>query len=117
MRSASAAASFGWPSGVLQDHELVAAEARDDVGVAHGAAQPVGDRAQQLVAAGMAERVVDLLELVEVDEVHGARAVGARRFVTRARPSGRGRGAVGQSGQRIVAGQMIDLGLGASCAR
>ena len=50
-RSASAAASFGWPQGVLQDHELVAAEAGDDVGAAHGGAQPVGDGAQQLVAA------------------------------------------------------------------
>ena len=40
-------------------------------------AQPVGDHDQQLVAAGMAEAVVDVLEAVEVDEQH--RRPGARR--------------------------------------
>ena len=59
----------------LQNDELVAAEARDDVGVADGVAQPLGDRLQQHVAAGMAQRVVDLLELVEIDEVDGAHIV------------------------------------------
>ena len=69
---------LGVAQGVLQHHELVAAEAGDDVGAAHGRAQPVGDRAQQLVAAGMAQRVVDLLELVEVDEVDGERPAAAQ---------------------------------------
>jgi WD40 repeat protein len=48
--------------------ELVAAKPRHEVLRPQHLAQTVGDRAQQLVAAGMAERVVDLLELVEVDE-------------------------------------------------
>ena len=111
MRSASAPASFGLAERVLQHHELVAAEAGDDVGAAHQRAQPVGDRAQQRVAARMAERVVDLLELVEVDEQDGERpaASQARR---RRRPSGRGKGAVRQAGQRVVARQLVDLGFG-----
>ena len=68
MRRASAAAS-SWRCDVLLEHdEFVAAEARDEILRPQHVAQPVGDRAQQLVAAGMAERVVDLLELVEVDE-------------------------------------------------
>src|SRR4029077_18729436 len=44
----------------LQNDELVAAEARDHVGVANGALQPLGDRLQQHVAAGMPQGVVDL---------------------------------------------------------
>ena len=52
----------------LQDGEFVAAPARDDVGVAHDPLQPAGDRRQQLVAARVAEAVVDLLEIVEIEE-------------------------------------------------
>ena len=53
---------------LLEHDEFVAAEASDEILRPQHFAQAVGDRAQQLVAAGMAERVVDLLELVEIDE-------------------------------------------------
>ena len=102
--------------GILQHDELVAAEAGDDVGAAHGVAQPVGHGAQQLVAARVAQRIVDLLELVEVDEVDGERPAAAQarhrgvHLVAEKR-------AVGQAGERIVAGQLIDLGLGHACDR
>ena len=96
----------------LQDDELVAAEAGDDVGLADMAAQPVGDRAQQQVAARMAERVVDLLELVEVDEKDGDRA-GLVESRQRAGPSGRGGSSrLGRPVSAIVAGEVIDAGLG-----
>ena len=62
---------------LLEHHELVAAEARDEILGPQHLAQPLGDRAQQLVAAGMAERVVDLLELVEVDEQQRRQLLGA----------------------------------------
>ena len=102
---------LGVAQGVLQHHELVAAEAGDDVGAAHGRAQAVGGHAQQLVAAGMAQRVVDLLELVEVDEVDGERPAAAQadhgsvHLVAEQR-------AVRQAGEGIVAGELVDLGLG-----
>ena len=51
-----------------QQSELVAAEARDRVGRAHRLAQPRGDADQQVVAGLVAECVVDLLEVVDVDE-------------------------------------------------
>ena len=54
-----------------EDGELVAAEARDQVAVAHGAAQPVRDLDQQPVAGLVAEAVVDDLEVVEVEEEDG----------------------------------------------
>ncbi len=53
---------------VAQQHlELVAAEARDHVAGTHGLADAARDQAQQLVARRMAARVVDVLEVVEVD--------------------------------------------------
>ena len=96
--------------GILQHHELVAAEAGDHVAFAHDRAQPLGDRDEQEVAARMAERVVDLLELVEIDEVHGAhllRRAGGKRVVHAAAQDG----AVGQSGERVEARKVVDLGL------
>jgi hypothetical protein len=95
----------------LQNDELVAAEARDHVGVADRVLQPFGDGFEQHVTAGVAERIVDLLELVEIDEVNGAHVVGAP-FVERALHAVAQHHAVGQPGQGIEARQMIDLGLG-----
>ncbi len=48
--------------------ELVAAEAADLAMVAHHRLQPFGDLTEQRVADRMAERVVDVLEAVEVDQ-------------------------------------------------
>ena len=62
---------------LLEHDELVAAEAGDEIVRAQHFAQTVGHRAQQLVAAGMAERIVDLLELVEVDEQQRRQLIGA----------------------------------------
>ena len=51
-----------------QQRELVAADARQRVLRAEVAAQPAGDGQQQAVADDQAERGVDALELVDVDE-------------------------------------------------
>ncbi len=53
------------------DHELVAAESRHRIAFAQAFEQPSRGLAQQLVADGVAEAVVDLLELVEVDDHQG----------------------------------------------
>ena len=53
---------------VHQDEELVAAVARDHVGGTDRRAKPAGDGTKEVVARIVAERVVDLLEVVEVDE-------------------------------------------------
>ena len=74
-----------------EDRELVAAEAGDRVAGAQRVAQPLGDDDQQLVAGGVPERVVDDLELVEVDEEHGGGAgpSASASFSLKARGSGR----------------------------
>jgi hypothetical protein len=62
-----------------QDHELVAAPATDDIGVAHGVVQAASAFDQHLVAGVVPTGVVDRLEPVEVDEHHaqtGAETIG-----------------------------------------
>ena len=49
---------------VDDEHELIAAHARDRVHVPHHAAQAPRDFVQQLVAGAVTERIVDLLEAV-----------------------------------------------------
>ena len=62
-----------------QHRELVAAEAGEHVGLAQAAAQQLGDAAQELVAGAVAERVVDVLEVVEVEHQDGAAGAVALR--------------------------------------
>jgi hypothetical protein len=51
-----------------EDGELIAAEARGDVLIADAAADPLGDGGEQAVPGRVSERVVDDLEVVEVQE-------------------------------------------------
>ena len=57
-----------------QDRELVAAEPGHGVRRAQRARQPLADQLEQAVAVVVAERVVDLLEVVEVHDHHRALA-------------------------------------------
>ena len=55
--------------GVLDQHrELVAADPRDQVRLARGSLQALADRAQNVIAAGVAVQRVGALEVVEVDQ-------------------------------------------------
>src|ERR1039458_7227308 len=87
----------------LEDHdELVAAEPRDDVAGPHAAVEAARDETKQRVARVMAERVVDDLEAVAVEEEHAelllAVALGAR---DRSPQEVRGITAVRQRGQGV----------------
>src|SRR5215467_15533098 len=55
----------------LDNSEFVPAETRNRIGVAHTAQQSFGHCLEQLVSDRMPERVVDTLEMVEVEIVHG----------------------------------------------
>ncbi len=86
----------------LHDGEFVAAEPRNHRLVPRAIAQTLGDRAQQFVADMMAERIVDLLESVEIEAQHGKAAlateVGEGFFDLLGEQD-----AVGQAGQRVMA--------------
>ncbi len=60
----------------LHDGEFVAAEPRHEIGLAHASAEADRDGLEQLVADHVSERVVDALELVDVDIEHRKLPVG-----------------------------------------
>ena len=63
-----------------QDCELVAAESRDGLDRLEGDPQPPPDLAEKPVADVVAERVVQLLETVEVDQEQGHARLPANRL-------------------------------------
>ena len=89
------------------DHELVAAEARQQVGLAQRGRELARDALQELVADPVAERVVDVLEPVEVDEQHADATAAALRLRNRLRQALVQQQAIGQSGQRVARGHVL----------
>ena len=69
---------------MVQDDEFVAAPTRDQIARTDDGAEPGGDLRQELVARAVAEAVVDLLEVVEIEkhdgDAVGRRTVGAQRL-------------------------------------
>ena len=94
----------------MYHRKLVAAEARDGIGFANATAQAIGHDFQKLVADRMAERVIDLLEFVEVEIKQGnllaALGCGKRLFELGVKAH-----AIGQVGQSVVMRHMRDLPL------
>ena len=110
-RSAIASERLRSGASVGEDRELVATEARDEVAVPHRVRDALRDGLQQRVAGGVAERVVDDLEVVEVDEQDRR-----DRLASRSSPTSRTRsrlhleGApVGGSGQGVALGEVLDV--------
>lgn len=92
-----------------QEGELVTAKPGDEIGAAQDRAKLARHALQQRIAGLVAERVVDFLEPVEIDEqktrrLAGGAAAGDHRFqfVVEGAP-------VGQVGQCIVVGRMVAL--------
>ena len=73
MRSAIRCTSAISVAPATDDGEFVAAEPPDQILRPHQARQPRGDVADQFVADRMTERVVDVLEMIEIDIEDGGR--------------------------------------------
>src|ERR1700692_3122746 len=54
------------------DHDIISAEPCHHVGFTHARAYAPGNLGQQLVADLVPERVVDVLEAIQIDQHHGA---------------------------------------------
>jgi hypothetical protein len=93
-----------------QVEKLVPAEAAQRVRIANHLFQSSSDRDQQLIAREMTERVVDALEVVEVQEQHGAEASVAEHLGSSLIESIIEERAIGESGQRVVQGLVGELG-------
>ena len=88
-----------------EDREFVAAQARDGVARAHGGDDAAPGFDQQFVADRVADRVVDQLEAIQVEEQHRERApfVGAGACaLDRVAEAFEQLRAIGQAGQRVV---------------
>ena len=94
----------------LNDGEFVAAEPGDGIGFAEQGTHAAGHLADQIVAGLVPERVVDLLEAVEVDYQQG-NAVGPapRRGDGGIEPILE-QGAIGQTRQLVVEGHVLGRG-------
>jgi len=94
-------------SGQQQD-ELVAPEPRDGVAVAHHGPQALGDLDEQGIAHAVAERIVDVLEVVQIQEHHGQGRAVLLGHADRMLGAFGQQGPVRQPGERIVVGQPVD---------
>jgi len=95
---------------VLEQHrELVAPEARRGVGCARAGGEPLGHGAQELVAGGVADAVVDGLEAIQVDEQHAQLGRTAGRHVQRVLQAVQEERAVGQPGEGVAKGLLHGL--------
>ena len=96
-----------------QDAELVPAESRHRVADAQAADEPLGDELQELVAVVVAERVVDLLELVQVHDQQRQRLARPERRPDRLGDAVAEQHAVGQAGEVVVQRLVLErLGVG-----
>ena len=98
------------------DHELVVAEAREQVAVAQLLVQPRGGQLQQGVAGGMAEGVVDALEAVQVDQQHRQGLATLAGLAHRFLGALAQQEAVRQAGQAVVVRQQLDALVGLAFA-
>ena len=96
--------------GLDQDHKLVAAEPADGVGLPHHGAEATGNLAQQLVSCGVAESVVDVFELVEVDEQSGHVGMVAASPSCHLLGAVENEGTVGEARQGVMARLVAELG-------
>ncbi len=94
-----------------QDDEFVAPQARHGVHVAHLLFEALCDALEQQVAYRMAEAVVDVLETVQVQEQHGALAIGQLSTGQHGLEPIFEQGAVGQASKGVVMCLIVQLGL------
>ncbi len=94
--------------GGLNHGELVAAEPGRHIGFLEASAQALGDAFEQFIADRMAERVVDALELVDVDIEHRQLLARPYRLERLFQPFAE-QDPVRQVGQSVVVRQMRDL--------
>jgi len=98
---------------VDDDHEFVTAESADDVVLAQAALEPPTDLDEKAIPREVAETVVHDLETVQVEKQHGELVVGiAVGALDRARQDFEHQRSVGQAGEGVVKGIVLELALG-----
>ena len=104
-RSSAASASAASASASAQrDHELVAADPADQGRGRRERAQPGGDLGEQPVAGGVAERLVDVAQPVDVEQQDRDDLARVRGPCTASSSALSDPAPVGQAGERVVVG-------------
>jgi hypothetical protein len=93
----------------LNDSELVATKARNGIPYPHAALQAFGGRLQQRVSHRMSQGVVDLLEAIEIQPMHGYGSIAFERIL---QPFAQ-KHTIGEVGQRIMVRYVLDARLDA----
>ena len=93
--------------GAVNDREFVAAQPRNDIRLSETTAQASGHGFQQLIADRMAERVVDALEMIEI-EIQQRQVLALMNPLERLLELLAEQHPIGQVGQRIVVRQVRD---------
>ena len=103
-------------SGAMRAHlhhgELVAAEPGTGIRLANAGGDPLGHRDQEIVAREVAERIVDVLEVVEIDQQQGDRLVASAGLGDSVLQAVVQQDPIGQPGQRVVMRHVVNLLLG-----
>jgi hypothetical protein len=94
------------------NHEFIAAQPRDEVGLPNTAGEPLRDLLQQAVAGVVAKCVIDLLEAVQIDEQHRQPFFRPLRTRNRVRETLFEGLAIRQTGQQVVAGEVVQFSFG-----
>jgi hypothetical protein len=89
--------------------ELVSAHARDGVGFANGGEQALPHSREEDVAVGVAERVVDLFKVVDVNEEDRNLVAVVLRAEDRLAKTLVEQRAISEAGQVIVMGEIVDV--------
>ena len=92
-----------------QHYELVAAQAGHGIFLAYAALQAGREHFQHRIADRMAERVVDVLEMIQIEIEQCATQIVASQQGDLLVETIQQQGAIGQVGQRVVVGQVVDL--------
>ena len=97
---------------VPEQREVIAAQPRQQVLAPQRVTQPLGHRAQQRIAGGMAERFVHQLEAVQIDAQQRELRARARRAEDRLAGALAEQAPAGEAGERIAARELLDASLG-----
>jgi len=91
------------------DDELIPTHAHHDILGAHGRAHALRDGLQELVAGLVSARIVDVLEMIEIQEQHREHAASLFGLFDVARQVGRQIQPIGEPGELIVVREVVEL--------
>ncbi len=97
---------------MYDDHELIARQSRQRVSSSQPCTQPARSLLQQFIAGYMSERIVDGFEAIQIHHHHGEAALVAFGVRDGLFEAIREQQTVGQSGQGVMRGDVLQLRIG-----